>query len=176
LFVEANTDDPTDARQILEVDGEDQSLESQDAPKVGDPVPELQIEYLGPEGEGMSGNLADYSGTPTVINFWSSTCAPCLSEMPDLEQVSQEMGDQVQFLGIDVTDSVETGQKMVERTGVTYPNARDPRAEIMGALGGTALPRTMLVSADRVVLATHNGAITAEDLTEMIDESGMLEK
>jgi hypothetical protein len=34
----------------------------------------------------------------------------------------------------------------------------------------------MLVDANGVVVATHNGTITAEELTDLIEESGMIEK
>ena len=30
----------------------------------------------------FAGILADNAGKPTVVNFWSITCPPCLAEMP----------------------------------------------------------------------------------------------
>ncbi len=108
---------------------------------IGDPAPDVTFELLG-RRELTSEQLA---GKPLVVNFWSSTCAPCRAEMPDLEAVYQDLGDEVAFLGVDVTDTEQAGAEMVRSTGVTYPNARDPKAEIMGSYGGIALPRTVLV-------------------------------
>lgn len=138
--------------------------------EVGGPAPDAELELLG----GGSTRISDLGGTPAVINFWSSTCAPCLAEMPDLESVHQELGDEVAFLGIDVTDTVEAGEEMVEQTGVTYPNGRDPRGEVMGLFGGIALPRTVLLDADGVVVEVHNGEITASELTDSLDSNGLI--
>lgn len=36
-----------------------------------------------------------------MINFWTSKCPPCKEEMPDFEDVYQEMKDKVQFIMVD---------------------------------------------------------------------------
>ena len=36
--------------------------------------------------------LSSVRGTPTVVNFFSSTCTPCITEMPAFEEVYQEVG------------------------------------------------------------------------------------
>jgi hypothetical protein len=80
----------------------------------------------------------------------------------------------VAFLGVDVIDTPDAGLEMVEQTGVTYPNGRDPRGEVMGAFGGTALPRTVLIDAEGNVAAIHSGALTATELKDLLSESGLL--
>lgn len=111
---------------------------------------------------------------PVVVNFWSSTCAPCLKEMPDLQAVSTDHASDIAVLGIDVTDTEKAGRAMVEKTGVTFPNARDPQAEVFAAFGGTALPRTVLIDADGKVVEVHNGALTAAELTDLLRDNDLL--
>lgn len=137
---------------------------------LGEPLPEVALEYL----DGTNGQVSDYLGQPLVINFWSSTCAPCLAEMPDFEAVHTDLAGQVAFVGVDVQDTAEAGRKMIEQTGVTYPNARDPQAEIMTAFGGIALPRTVFVDQEGVVVATHSGAMTADDLKTKLAENELI--
>ncbi len=74
--------------------------------------------------DGSTGSLADYRGRPLVVNFFASWCAPCLAEMPGFEQVHQDLGDQVAFLGVNLQDRVADGQRVVDQTGVTYDIAR----------------------------------------------------
>jgi peroxiredoxin len=138
--------------------------------EVGSPAPDVELELLG----GGTTSIAEFLGDPLVVNFWSSTCAPCLAEMPDFESVHQELTAEVAFLGVDVTDTADAGRKMVEQTGVTYPNGRDPRGEVMAAFGGTALPRTVLIDAEGNVAAMHSGALTATELKDLLSESGLL--
>lgn len=138
---------------------------------VGDEAPDVQLAYL----DGGVQRLSELRGTPVVLNFWSSTCAPCLQEMPAFQEVHEDLGDSVTFVGVDVTDTREAGKEMVERTGVKYRNARDPRSEILAAFGGTVLPRTVLLDADGTVVATHSGALDREDLTRLLTDNGLVD-
>ncbi|MCM1989057.1 TlpA disulfide reductase family protein [Oceanirhabdus seepicola] len=63
----------------------------------------------------------------TMVNVWGTGCNPCIREMPELEELYQEMKDNgVNVVGI-VTDGdnekrKENIEKIIEMTGVTYPN------------------------------------------------------
>jgi len=134
------------------------------------PAPNVRLEYL----DGGEGQLAEVAGrgTPVVLNFWSSTCAPCLNEMPAIESVSQQLGERVTVLGIDSQDTVESGQKMVEQTGVTYRNARDPRGEIGTVFGALALPRTVLIDGDGTIVAMHSGELDEAGFVKLLGDHG----
>jgi thiol-disulfide isomerase/thioredoxin len=113
-------------------------------------------------------SLSSLRGTPVVVNFFASTCAPCIKEMPALEQVHQELGDQVHFLGLDVGERAAAGRDFVRKTGVTYQTARDPESTVIGALGGTVLPTTVVLDASGNIVATHPGQLTAAELRKLL--------
>lgn len=144
--------------------------EGTDPVSVGDAAPDVALDLL----DGTSTTLAAFEGRPVVLNFWSSTCIPCLKEMPDLERVWTSHGGKVAVLGVDVTDTEAAGKEMVARTGVTYPNGRDPGAEILAAFGGTALPRTVFLDAEGTVVDVHNGALTSAEVDDVLSEHGLL--
>ena len=124
--------------------------------------------------EGEAVGLATLRGEPTVLNFFASYCTPCVKEMPALEEVHQELGDEVAFVGLAVVDRPEDAQALVERTGVTYQTALDRDSEVMTALGGSVLPTTVLLDADGEVVATHNGELDADELRQLLaDELGI---
>jgi cytochrome c biogenesis protein CcmG/thiol:disulfide interchange protein DsbE len=120
--------------------------------------------------EGQTVALAT-EGRPLVINFWASWCVPCVAEMPALQQTYLANSPAVDFVGLQVSEAADFGRDMVERTGVTYPVGRDPRGDVIEALGGRGLPRTVLVAADGTVAAVHNGEISQEELQALIDET-----
>jgi thiol-disulfide isomerase/thioredoxin len=99
--------------------------------------------------DGTEGSFKDFRGTPMVINFFSSTCVPCQTEMPAFEQVHRQLGDQVVFLGMNVQDTVEGGKAFADSVGITWHLGRDPTAAILqGEFGGVGLPTTVLVDRD----------------------------
>lgn len=134
--------------------------------KIGATAPRTTFTYLG----GGTGSLTDeeFRGKTLLVNFWSSTCAPCLREMPALDQVAREQQDTLVVLGVDVTDGIEAGTKMVRRTGVTYRIARDPDGKIMAAFGGRQLPHSVLIGPDGVVRAIHDGAMDHQEIRDLV--------
>ena len=132
----------------------------------GDPAPDVSFALL----EGGTLRLADLQGTPVVVNFFATWCTPCVKEMPAFEQVHQELGDAVAFVGIDVRDSVSGARELVERTGVTYTIGRDPSGEIFQDFGAVNMPSTYLLAADGTVVASHAGALDADGLRDLVAE------
>ena len=108
------------------------------------------------------------NGRATVVNFFSTTCTPCITEMPAFERVHRRRHD-VSFIGIDVQDQVGPGKQLIKRTGITYDALRDPPADLLRAVGGVGLPTTLLIDADRRVVAAHTGALTEGALRKLID-------
>ena len=125
--------------------------------------------------DGAEVPLSTLRGGPTLVNFFASTCVPCVTEMPAFEEVYQELGDEVAFLGLAVADRPEDALDLVERTGFTYPTAQDPDSEVITALGGSVLPTTVLLDADgEVVGDPHSGELDADELRALLaDELGI---
>jgi len=124
--------------------------------------------------DGSRASVRDYRGKPVVMNFFSSTCVPCQTEMPALEHIHRTAGDKVAFLGLDVQDTVESGKAFVESVGVTWDMGRDPDASILQSLGGTALPTTVLLDANGRIVYQHLGALQVPDLERQLRQHGFI--
>lgn len=135
---------------------------------VGSPMPATSIERLDASGVLDLEEVRD--GRPMLVNFWASTCAPCLKEMPALEETHQQHPE-VAVVGVDVADSVDAGQDMIRRTGVTFPQGRDPRSTVIAAFGGAVLPHTVAVNADGKVVAIHSGALDDGSIAELLEKA-----
>lgn len=116
--------------------------------------------------DGSTGHFTDYTGSPLVVNFWSTSCVPCVKEMPAFESVFKS--SKAKFLGIDVNDTLGDGQSFAKKRGVTYDLARDPQAVLLPDFGARILPTTAFIGADGKILEVHSGALTAADLTAKI--------
>ena len=56
---------------------------------VGDVAPEFAIK----DESGKELKLSDYRGNVVFLNFWYTTCTPCIKEMPDMELVNRVFKD-----------------------------------------------------------------------------------
>jgi cytochrome c biogenesis protein CcmG, thiol:disulfide interchange protein DsbE len=138
-------------------------LEAGEAPA----APVFELEELDSEG---TVSLASLRGQAVVLNFWSSWCAPCKDEAPELEAAWQRWRDQdVVVVGINLQDFDTDARRFVDRYGLSYPVLRDTTGWTWGRYGLKGLPETWFVDTDgRLVGERFEGPVTAENLDENI--------
>lgn len=134
--------------------------------EAGTPLPPAELPDL--DGDGVLQVPADLEGTPAVLNFWATWCAFCVEEMPDIEEVHQQLGGQVTVVGIDQDDSVEEARTLAERTGVTYRLVVDDDGSYFRAVQGRGMPTTVLVDADGTIVHRHSGPLDAPQLRRLV--------
>lgn len=123
--------------------------------------------------DGNEVHLSDYFGKPIVLNFWASWCGPCQMEMPDFQEKYLELGDEIQFLMINMTDgsreTVEIASDFIAQKGYTFPVFFDTKSEAAYTYGAYSLPTTYFINAQGHAIAQAVGAIDAETLQRGID-------
>jgi len=101
------------------------SLPTQAEDLVGKKAPDFKLM----DCEGKETTLSQFSGKIVVLNFWRTTCFPCLEEIPDLVKIYEEYRDKgVVVLGIAVNDNPTDVDNKVQVLQVEYPMARDDMA------------------------------------------------
>lgn len=117
-------------------------------PKVGQPAPDLTVTTL----EGGTINLADLRGKVVLLNFWATYCDPCRAEMPAMEKVYKEVGDQDGIVvAVDQKESAETVRKFVAEFGITFPVALDEKGAAGALYGVQYMPTTYFIDKAGVV-------------------------
>lgn len=124
--------------------------------------------------DGTAVKLSDFQGKPVVLNFWASWCGPCKSEMPAFEEAYQTMGEDVQFLMVNLTDgaseTVETASEFIAGAGYTFPVFYDTSAAANTAYSVSAIPATFFIDAKGYLVASHTGAMDAATLQNYLDK------
>jgi thiol-disulfide isomerase/thioredoxin len=123
--------------------------------------------------DGETTTLADFDG-PLVVNFFASWCTPCVTEMPEFDEVYRELDGAVTFIGLNYDDRADDALEIVERTGVTYPVGRDVEGALFQAFAGVGMPTTAFIRDDGTVTLVRSTAVSQDDLRELIrDELGV---
>lgn len=81
-----------------------------------------------------------------LINYWAVWCAPCRSEIPELNRLAAEHADRLRVLGVNF-DGLEGPDlaASVEQMGIAFATApRDPAAQY-GITRPKVLPTTFLI-------------------------------
>jgi len=117
-----------------------------DRSKAGTELPNLMV--VSPDGERLA--LASLTGTPVLLNLWATWCAPCVVEMPMLDNLAVTMGDDLRVLTVSQDIS---GAKVVEPFFADRDFAKlepwlDPQNDVMFRFTNSGmLPLTVLFDA-----------------------------
>lgn len=125
------------------------------------------------EGEGRVA-LADFSGKPTVAVFFASWCEFCEEEVPGFAGLSDQLGDQVNWVGINSQDN-GGGLSEARSWGIAdrWPLAEDIDGHNGSGLstvtfGARGMPLTVVYDEAGVVVHVQRGAIDAAGLLQIL--------
>jgi thiol-disulfide isomerase/thioredoxin len=103
------------------------------------------------------------TGTPMVINFWYSTCAPCIRELPALSEAAEKYGDRVQFIGVNPNDSRDVAQSFLKNLDIKFASYIDD-GDQLSAVEVATFPTTYFLNADGVIVKMQSGELKPEDI------------
>jgi len=136
-----------------------------------EPLPPISGETL--DGDAFS--TEQFEGRVLVLNVWNSECVPCRTEAAALEEAATDLaGEGVQFVGIDIRDSLTAAQQFQEEQGVSYPSIFDPDSstllEVPSSLYPIAIPTTYVVDQQGDVAVRILDRTTAPTLSGLVED------
>lgn len=122
---------------------------------VGNALPDFSVPLAG----GGTFTLSENLGKPVFINLFATWCGPCVGEMPEINRLHNELGDQVNFLIIDVGEDEQTALDFADEYGFSLPFAYSLDGMPFGGdYLVDSIPRTFVLDADGVISAYYLGS------------------
>ena len=121
---------------------------------------------------GVVHSLENYKGKVIFLNFWATWCPPCKKEMPDVESIYKEYGENkkdVIILGINSEKENEV-KKFLKDRGYTFPTVIDENSEVMRKYFIQAFPTSFVIDKEGNVYGYVMGGLTKEQIKQVIEE------
>lgn len=97
---------------------------------------------------GQAYTLEDYRGKWVLMHFWATWCGPCITELPSLDRLQQQMGGRLEILAVNVGESVGIITGTTDQLNIDLRVMRDENSQVSGEWQVQGLPTTYLVDPD----------------------------
>ncbi len=101
--------------------------------------------------------LDSFLGKVVLLNFWATSCPPCLAEMPSFEKLYQRFKEEGLLILAVNEDSKENVRFFKRQVPFTFPVLYDVDHVAIDHYGITVLPQTFIIGRDGVVLKIISG-------------------
>jgi thiol-disulfide isomerase/thioredoxin len=104
--------------------------------------------------------LADHPDQVVLLNFWATWCAPCREELPTLEALHRELGDQgLAIIGVNVDPGgAERAGRFAEQQGLSFIVVHDPEQRVASSYGVQGYPTTVVIDREGWIVLSELGA------------------
>jgi peroxiredoxin len=129
-------------------------------------APDFQLKDL----SGETVTLAHYGGKNIILNFWATWCPHCVDEMPDLQRLYETYQDDgLVVLAINIQESQSTVERFLSDHQLDLPVLLDEKATAAGAYGAYAIPLTIAINQEGVLVGGHRGTLSYEQMEMLYD-------
>jgi cytochrome c biogenesis protein CcmG/thiol:disulfide interchange protein DsbE len=95
-------------------------------------------------------HLADYRGKITLVNFWATWCAPCVQEMPGLEQLHHDRPD-LAILAVSIDEDGDEYKRFLSLRHVDLKTVRDPEQTAAKLYHTEGWPETYIIDRKGII-------------------------
>jgi thiol-disulfide isomerase/thioredoxin len=138
------------------------------------------VKFNNPDGGEF--DVKRFKGTPVLVNLWASWCAPCIKELPTLQQLEQAQADEGSLGVIAVSqDTAPQGSVeafLAERDLGRFAAYHDPDMNLTSALNIQVMPTTILYDAQGREVWRYVGDLdwTGAEAAKLLAERGPSQK
>ena len=149
------------------------SVAQHEVEKEGKKIPNIEIRDL----EGNIFNTSDIQndGAPIILDFWSTTCKPCIKELIALdenyEDWQEETGVKIFIISVDNSRSTNNVAPFVNGKGWEFETYLDSNSDFKRAMGVIDIPHTFIIDGEEKVKDAVRSAINnITDVLRVVEE------
>jgi thiol-disulfide isomerase/thioredoxin/NAD-dependent dihydropyrimidine dehydrogenase PreA subunit len=138
--------------------------------EVGQRLKDFEIATI----DGSTFKLSENRGKVVVINLWATYCGPCVQELPHFNEFAAKHADDTALLAVHSSFvDQEVGEYLADKGWDNLPFAVDTEDDMVwGIVNGTsALPQTIVLDANGIVIYNQRGSITPELLESLYEQA-----
>lgn len=122
--------------------------------------------------DGKTFKLSDLRGKVVFLDLWATWCGPCRLEMPHLEKLHKELGDQVAFVAASSEDQ-PTIEAFLQKNPYTLRIVRISAEDAQARFRAASIPTGFVIDKDGIIRAHMVGAQSEVQLRKALARAGV---
>lgn len=144
-------------------------------PHVGKLAPDFELSDF----DGRRHKLSDFRGKPVYVNFWATWCGPCLTELPDVQELLDRHPDDLVVITVNRRERLDSATKFFHErprndgaTGISFTvNGMDPNDTLYDEYRALSMPVSFFIDANGVITSLYNGQISLDVMEQEITKA-----
>jgi peroxiredoxin len=96
--------------------------------------------------QGKKISLRDLRGKVVLLNFWATWCPSCKLEMPSMEALHKQLGNEgLMMLAVNVRESAEEVKAFFQEHQLSFSAILDPEGDVFERFNVWSLPTTFII-------------------------------
>jgi cytochrome c biogenesis protein CcmG/thiol:disulfide interchange protein DsbE len=95
-------------------------------------------------------HLSQFRGKLVILNFWATWCAPCIDELPSLQELQKQRPD-IQVLAVSIDDDPAAYSAFLKQYDINLLAVRDGSQGANLKFGSVRVPETFVLDRSGVV-------------------------
>lgn len=136
---------------------------------IGKKIPNIELLNIALQKHTL--NDADLNNKYTLIDFWFSSCQPCIRQFPALNEIYKNYknrGFQIIGISTDRKEEVNMWKKAIKKFAIEWPQYIDLQGKYSKSYGIDIFPTNFLIDSEGKIIQKN---ITPDDIKKFLDQS-----
>jgi thiol-disulfide isomerase/thioredoxin len=113
-------------------------------------------------------------GKAVWLNFWATTCQPCLDEMPVMQKLYDQHRDDLEIIGVSAAESPSTVLGFLRKYGYSWTFILDGGPRLTTRYRAVGLPTHVFINREGLITKLAYGELSVSQmngyLSDVLDE------
>lgn len=132
--------------------------------KVGKKAPNFTLKNM----DNQEVTLRELEGQKVFINFWASWCPPCKTEMPDIQKLYENYGEDIKIIAVNLEEEKTKIENYLENENLDFTILLDKNKKVANQYLIRAIPTSYFLDENGIIIEKNLGVLSYDKMKEIL--------
>ncbi|MGM0437314.1 MAG: TlpA family protein disulfide reductase [Bacillota bacterium] len=133
--------------------------------EVGKKAPNFTLKNM----DNQEVTLRELEGQKVFINFWASWCPPCKAEMPDIQKLYENYGEDIKIIAVNLEEEKTKIENYLENENLDFTILLDKNKKVANQYLIRAIPTSYFLDENGIIIEKNLGVLSYDKMKEILN-------